>query len=531
MALCSPPSFIICARRRNAYLLIYLFLSLLFPSWRGGRIFLRLFFLLSPSAKPLSDCNFSRPGRRSEGVPPAAAAAAAATTAAPPPLRDIIRHDGCALFPRNPRTPSPPTRPRPPGCKTVFVGGLPENAGEEVVRQVFGSCGHIVALRMSKKNFCHVRFGEEFMVDRALLLSGYRLQVGAGVDKKDRGKIHVDFARARDDQYEYEWECKRRLLEGQKGGGLPDAVPKEQHDSGPTAALLSRLDGGEVTRANANQIYALMQSAHAHARRLRLDAERERRTLRKARDAFDRALADILWQLDQISSALAASGRPESRERFSKAQRKNIDVWTRECQEAGDEASELRRRRDRDDDDPGPAGKKAKTGPAWPADAFYREAEPAGASPPLLQMQQRLRGLREQLAAEEAELERAHQTACLSENHWPQVNGFLWSDGSGGKTLAEGGGGGEGGGGIGLVSQEEALLLGVMAAFLHVHPFGANLEYLGAYVRTLRSQVSSGQLERLMSRLPLVFRQELSGVGATLEKRWKFCAFDSLRSR
>ncbi|XP_077472886.1 ecto-NOX disulfide-thiol exchanger 1-like isoform X1 [Stigmatopora argus] len=480
----------------------------------------------------------TRPGRRSEGEP----AAAAPPPAAPPPLREIIRHDGCALFPRNPKMPSPPTRPRPPGCKTVFVGGLPENAGEDVVRQVFGPCGRIVALRMSKKNFCHVRFAEEFMVDRALRLSGYRLQVGAGADKKDRGKIHVDFAQARDD--EYEWECKRRLLEGQKEGGLPDAAPpssegpKDERVSGPAAteALLSRLDGGQVTRGDANQIYALMQSAHAHARRLRSDAERERRTLRQARDAFDRALADILWQLDRISSALAASGRPKSRERFSKAQRKNIDVWTRECQEAGDEASEVRRRRDRDDDDLGPGGKKVKTGPAWSADAFHREAEPAGASPPrpedsapLLQMQQRLRSLRDQLATKEAELERAHRTACLSEKHWPEVNGFLWTDGNMG-TLAEGGGAQKAGGGSGLVSEEEALLLGVMAAFLHVHPFGANLEYLGAYVRTLRSQVSSGQLERLMSRLPLVFRQELSGVGATLEKRWKFCAFDSLRS-
>lgn len=43
-------------------------------------------------------------------------------------------------------------------------------------------------------------------------------------------------------------------------------------------------------------------------------------------------------------------------------------------------------------------------------------------------------------------------------------------------------------------------------------------------------QVSAGELERLMVRLPSMFRQELSGVGATLEKRWKFCGFDSLGS-
>lgn len=44
------------------------------------------------------------------------------------------------------------------------------------------------------------------------------------------------------------------------------------------------------------------------------------------------------------------------------------------------------------------------------------------------------------------------------------------------------------------------------------------------------SQVSAADLERLMVRLPAMFRQELSGVGANLEKRWKFCGFDSLGS-
>lgn len=63
-------------------------------------------------------------------------------------------------------------RERPPGCKTVFVGGLPENATEQLIIEVFGQCGEIAAIRKSKKNFCHIRFAEEFTVDKALLLSG-----------------------------------------------------------------------------------------------------------------------------------------------------------------------------------------------------------------------------------------------------------------------------------------------------------------------------------------------------------------------
>lgn len=71
--------------------------------------------------------------------------------------------------------PPPSTRERPPGCKTVFVGGLPENATEEIIKEVFDQCGEIVAIRKSKKNFCHIRFSEEFMVDKALYLSGVSL--------------------------------------------------------------------------------------------------------------------------------------------------------------------------------------------------------------------------------------------------------------------------------------------------------------------------------------------------------------------
>lgn len=68
--------------------------------------------------------------------------------------------------------PPPSTRERPPGCRTVFVGGLPENATDEIIREVFEHCGEITAIRKSKKNFCHIRFSQEFMVDKALYLSG-----------------------------------------------------------------------------------------------------------------------------------------------------------------------------------------------------------------------------------------------------------------------------------------------------------------------------------------------------------------------
>jgi hypothetical protein len=41
--------------------------------------------------------------------------------------KEIVHCKSCTLFPPNPNVPPPTTREVPPGCRTVFVGGLPEN--------------------------------------------------------------------------------------------------------------------------------------------------------------------------------------------------------------------------------------------------------------------------------------------------------------------------------------------------------------------------------------------------------------------
>lgn len=51
------------------------------------------------------------------------------TASLPPPpttpqgTKEIIHCKSCVLFPPNPNAPPPTTRERPPGCRTIFVGG------------------------------------------------------------------------------------------------------------------------------------------------------------------------------------------------------------------------------------------------------------------------------------------------------------------------------------------------------------------------------------------------------------------------
>ncbi|XP_061826849.2 ecto-NOX disulfide-thiol exchanger 1 isoform X1 [Nerophis lumbriciformis] len=503
------------------------------------------------------------------------------------PAKEIIHCKSCTLFPQNPNLPPPSIRERPPGCRTVFVGGLPENATDDIIREVFGPCGEIIAIRKSKKNFCHIRFSEQFMVDKAIYLSGYRMRIGSSTDKKDSGKIHVDFAQARDDLYE--WECQQRLLAREERHRRtlwedclqpPSPAPvvhfseheaamlaeglKDNHQfSQATAVLLTWMDRGEVNRRTANQFYSMIQSANGHVRRLMSEKAQHEEEMERAKEAFKCALVAILTQFEQISAVFAAASRQKAWDHFSKAQRKNLDIWRKQCEELtkvhGDEIVGFRREEEMEmsdeDSDESPCKKmrcedndqreaclrEENVSLRWQLEAYVKEAELArkeacrednnkdavGWNLPdtsLQLLQQQLHRLQEQLASKEAELEQAREEHHFLEGEVLSLQDKGVSGCPPSVYLSMGRRRNV------VLSEKEALLLGVISTFLHVHPFGANLEYLWSYMQRLDSKVSAGQLERLMVRLPLMFRQELSGVGATLEKRWKFCGFDSLTS-
>ncbi|XP_030881003.1 ecto-NOX disulfide-thiol exchanger 1 [Leptonychotes weddellii] len=287
----------------------------------------------------------------------------------PPPtevavVKEIIHCKSCTLFPQNPNLPPPSTRERPPGCKTVFVGGLPENATEEIIQEVFEQCGDITAIRKSKKNFCHIRFAEEFMVDKAIYLSGYRMRLGSSTDKKDSGRLHVDFAQARDDFYE--WECKQRMRAREERHRRkleedrlrPPSPPAIMHYSEHEAALLadklkddskfseaitvllSWIERGEVNRRSANQFYSMVQSANSHVRRLMNEKATHEQEMEEAKENFKNALTGILTQFEQIVAVFNASTRQKAWDHFSKAQRKNIDIWRKHSEELRNAQSE-----------------------------------------------------------------------------------------------------------------------------------------------------------------------------------------------
>lgn len=73
---------------------------------------------------------------------------------------------------------------------------------------------------------------------------------------------------------------------------------------------------------------------------------------------------------------------------------------------------------------------------------------------------------------------------------------------------------------------DEARLIGLVSTFLIVHPFGASLDYIYSYVQRVATQLRPKELEEILCRYTSIFREEVTGVGAKIERKWKFIGFE-----
>ncbi|XP_055986261.1 ecto-NOX disulfide-thiol exchanger 2 isoform X1 [Sorex fumeus] len=512
-----------------------------------------------------------------------------------PVVKEIIHCKSCTLFPPNPNLPPPATRERPPGCKTVFVGGLPENGTEQIIVEMFEQCGEIIAIRKSKKNFCHIRFAEEYMVDKALYLSGYRIRLGSSTDKKDTGRLHVDFAQARDDLYE--WECKQRMLareerhrrrmeeERLRPPSPPPVVHYSDHECSIVAeklkddskfseavqTLLTWIERGEVNRRSANNFYSMIQSANSHIRRLVNEKATHEKDMEKAKEKFKQALSGILIQFEQIVAVYHSASKQKAWDHFTKAQRKNISVWCKQAEEIrnihNDELMGIRREEEMEMSDDeieetteakeaeepvsqAEALKEENDSLRWQLDAYRNEVEllkqeqgkahkedDPNKEQQLKLLQQALQGMQQHLLKVQEEYKRKEAELEKIKDDKLQVEKMLESlkekESSGSRLCTSNQDSDypleKNMNSSPIKSEREALLVGIISTFLHVHPFGASIEYICSYLNRLDNKICTSDVESLMGRLQHTFKQEMTGVGASLEKRWKFCGFEGLK--
>ncbi|XP_039344573.1 ecto-NOX disulfide-thiol exchanger 2 isoform X6 [Mauremys reevesii] len=356
--------------------------------------------------------------------------------------------------------------------------------------------------------------------------------------------------------------------------------------------LVTWIERGEVNRRSANNFYSMIQSANSHIRRLMNEKAAHEKEMEEAKEKFKLALSGILVQFEQIVAVYHSASKQKAWDHFTKAQRKNISVWCKQAEEIrnihNDELMGIRREEEMemsDDELEDPSETKETEESAlisqaealkeendslrWQLDAYRNEVELLKQEQgkvnrdedttreqqlKLLQqalqgMQQHLLKLQEEYKKREAELEKMKedkvQMEMLLETLKEQQEMADEEDKE--RDVADNQGNESSTYRICASSQEkecplertlscspvkserEALLVGIISTFLHVHPFGASIEYICSYLQRLDAKICPTEVEVLMSRLQHTFKQELSGVGASLEKRWKFCGFDGLK--
>lgn len=77
-----------------------------------------------------------------------------------------------------------------------------------------------------------------------------------------------------------------------------------------------------------------------------------------------------------------------------------------------------------------------------------------------------------------------------------------------------------------IVDRDEARIIGLVSTFLVVHPFGASLDYVYSYVQRSAPHLRPKELEEILCRYRSIFSEEVTGIGAKIERKWKFCGFE-----
>lgn len=511
--------------------------------------------------------------------------------------KELIHCKNCTLIPPSPHAPPPTTRERPPGCRTIFVGGLPENITENDIQEIFERCGEITTLRLSKKSFCHIRFANEDCVDSAIYLSGYRVRIGNGIDSANTGRLYVDYAHvyAKDDQYE--WECKQRrfqrLQRHQKqfeedrqrmqssqrplihytdyeASNICEKIKQDDTFLKAVQIVVSWLERGDCTKKNANTFYSMIQSTNSHIRRLITEKSSYEEELQRAKELMKGRMQGLLIQFNHIERVFTAASHKKVWDHFTKAQRKNIKIWMKQSSEiklsqldevlmegegemeVSDSEDEPQRKKTKstngsEDNDKVQTFEDDTDSLKCQLEAYKNEVdllksetkvEIDARDKQIKVLQQTFKGMQEQLMASKKQLTQYDQKikdlmfklsckqATNAENNEVitlDKDDEVTEEPKIPKPVAAVSG-------CIQVTQKDAKLIGLIATFLHIHPFGASVDYVWSYLQKIDTGLRPNEVENLMLKFPQVFKQELSGIGANMERRWLFSGFNTIKN-
>ncbi|GFY61456.1 ecto-NOX disulfide-thiol exchanger 1 [Trichonephila inaurata madagascariensis] len=227
---------------------------------------------------------------------------------------------------------------KPDGCRTVYVGNLPEKITRDIIEEAFRRFGDISAIRMNNK-FCHVRFQDMESVEQALLLTGYILKIDDKSESANCSKIIVDYA--------LDFECKKQNIEYAKdvchrdpsplpcysqyqADYLNDKLRNAETFKEGIQVLLAWLKKGECTKDSTGKFHSMLHNVYSQGKRIINEKALFDEEFEKFKEKSKVLNSYIPFILSKIEEVYTAAEIQRNWDLFSKKQRKNIEDWKKE---------------------------------------------------------------------------------------------------------------------------------------------------------------------------------------------------------
>ncbi|XP_072945305.1 ecto-NOX disulfide-thiol exchanger 2-like [Epargyreus clarus] len=430
------------------------------------------------------------------------------------------------ILPPLPGVETPTRRDKPNGCRSIFVGGLPRGVTSDILNEIFQRCGPIDDIKSPKNGAFYIRFQKPESVEQSFYFTGHRFKFHDQMEN-EATTIFIDYATNREDQLEYE---KRQRLRGPSPprvepysqtalNALTEKIKSEEEFANVAPTLATWLERGECNKKNANTFYSLVQMSNNQIRRLfneKMQLDDEYSALKSSfRDKFAR----VLMQFEQVAKILSAAKHQRVSDHFTKQQRRNIEMWLKMTEEVENIREEFQATFDEDDvEKPGknsvPLEKYEELrieneNLTYELEGYKNEAHLAKD-----EAERKFEKFKAHFIAQQALQNKQPVFPPLPQPSKPKPPPPLPQD----YTISA------------PVPPSEAKLISILTAFLMVHPLGVSIEYLTSYVKSMIPNVTQVDVQTILMKYADVFECKTTGVGASIEHKWIFAAFDKIKN-
>ncbi|KAF9424353.1 hypothetical protein HW555_000492 [Spodoptera exigua] len=416
-----------------------------------------------------------------------------------------------AILPPPPNIVMPQKRERPPGCRTLIVGGLPTGITNDSVTEIFQLFGTVEEVKPIGQEIWQVRFDNPDSIEPSFILSGCRIKLHGQMDCEALS-LFIDYAVNRDDQIEYEKNTGNHnylpspTVEPFNDNTLSIVTGHIKSDarfSEAAPVLVAWLEHGECNKKNSNTFYGLIQAKAEDTipEVFTMDILLEATT---GRMQIEFKVTMTVSEVQHVCSHTGVKGRPHALAEDIDNIREEFNVLFEEDEKTTVSMDKYRKVKAEND--------KLQI----ELEGYKNEAQLAKT-----EAEHRLEKFKACFIAEQAlQLSKKLSGLPLPSPSIPDVN----LDSSKPQTPTP-----NDVTSSATVNASEAKLISLLSAFLVVHPLGATLDYLVSYIKSMHSNVTQVSVLDVLQKYTDVFRCKTNGVNTSIEPTWFFKIYDSVK--